>query len=46
MFKHWTEIVYNHDNGYLDWLFLLSEKSGNGNGFTLEELFRSPVTEL
>ena len=21
MFKHWMEIVHNHDNGYLDWLF-------------------------
>ena len=21
MFKHWVEIVHNHDNGYLDWLF-------------------------
>ena len=20
MFKHWMEIVHNHDNGYLDWL--------------------------
>ena len=22
MFKHCMEIVYNHDNDYLDWLFL------------------------
>ena len=21
MFKHWMEIVHNHDNGYRDWLF-------------------------
>ena len=21
MFNHWMEIVHNHDNGYLDWLF-------------------------
>ena len=21
MFKHWMEIMHNHDNGYLDWLF-------------------------
>ena len=45
MFKHWMEIVRNHDNGYLDWLFhqnvffSLREStsiiSGNGKGFTL-----------
>ena len=55
MFKHWTEIVHNTDNGYLDWLFhqnvfplreSTSIMSGNGKGFTLEELFRSPLTEL
>ena len=55
MFKHWMEIVHNHDNGYLDWLFHrnvfpLREStaimSGNAKGFTLEKLFRSPVTEL
>ena len=49
------EIVYNHHNDYLDWLlhqnfFLLrgstSIISGNGKGFTLEELFRSPFIEL
>ena len=21
MYKHWMEIVHNHDNSYLDWLF-------------------------
>ena len=21
MFKHWMEIVHNHDSDYLDWLF-------------------------
>ena len=21
MFKHWVEIMHNHENGYLDWLF-------------------------
>ena len=55
MFKHWLEIVHNHDNDYFDWLFhqklfpmreLTSIISGNGKGFTLEELFRSPFTEL
>ena len=55
MFKHCMEIVHNHDNGYLDWLFyqnafLLRESnsimSGNGKVFTLEELFRSPFFEL
>ena len=49
------EIVHNHDNDYLDWLFhqnvfslreSTSIMSGNGKGFTLEELFRSPFTEL
>ena len=49
------EIVHNHDNDHLDWLvheniFPLREStsimSGNGKGFTLEELFRSPFTEL
>ena len=49
------EIVHNDDNDHLDWLFhwnifLLRESasimSGNGKGFTLKELFRSPFTEL
>ena len=55
MFKHWMEIVRNHGNGYLDWLFhqnvfplrdSTSIMSGNGKGFTPEELFRSPFTKL
>ena len=55
MFKHWMEIVHHRDNGYLDWLFYenifprresTSIMSGNGKGFTLEESFRSPFTEL
>ena len=48
MFKHWIEILHEHDNGYLDWLFnqnvfplreSASIMSGNGKGFKLEELF-------
>ena len=44
------EIVHNHDNDNLDWLFhwnifplreSTSIISGNGKGFTLEELFSS-----
>ena len=56
MFKHCMETVHNHDNDYLDWLLhqnvfplkveSTSIMSGNGKGFTLEELFRSPFTEL
>ena len=55
MFKHLMKIVHNLDNNYLDWLFhqnvcLLREStsimSNNGKGFMLEELFRSPLTEL
>ena len=55
MFKHWMEIVHNHGNGYLDWLFhqnifpmkvSTSIMQGNGKGFTFEELFRCPFTEL
>ena len=55
MFKHCIEIVLNHDNGYIDWLFhqnvfplreSTSIMSGNGKRFTLEELFRSPFSEL
>ena len=55
MFKHWMEIVHNHDHGYFDWLFhqnifplreSTSIMSGNGKGFTLEESLRSPFTEL
>ena len=55
MFQHDMEIVHNHGNGYLDWLFHKnvflpresnSIMSGNGKGFTLEELFRSPFFEL
>ena len=55
MLKHYMEIVHNHDNGYLDWLFHqnvfpLREStfimSGNRKGFALEELFRSPFTGL
>ena len=55
MFKHQMEIVQNHDNDHLDWLFhynilplreSTSIKSGNDKGFTLEELFRSPFTKL
>ena len=53
MFKHLIEIVHNHDNDYFDWLFHQNvfplrestSMSGNGNRFTLEELFRSPFTE-
>ena len=49
------EIVHNHDNDHLDWLFhrnifprreSTSIMSGNGKEFTLEELFISPFTEL
>ena len=49
------EIVHNHDNDHLDLsfhqnIFPLREStsimSGDGKGFTLEELFRSPLTEL
>ena len=49
------EIVHNHDNDHLDWLFhwsifplreSTSIMSGNGKEFTLEELFRSPFTEF
>ena len=55
MFEHRMEIVHNHDNDHLDWLFhynifplreSTSIMSGNGKGFTLEELFRSPFTKL
>ena len=55
MFKHWIEIVRNHDNGYLDWLinqnlFALREPTSimsyNGKGFTLEGFFGSLFTEL
>ena len=55
MFKHCIEIVHNHDSDHLDWLFhqnifplreSTSIMSCNGKGFTLEELFRSPFTEL
>ena len=52
MFKHWMEIVHNHDNCYLDWLFhqnafpLRESNSGNDIGFSLKELFRSAFTEL
>ena len=49
------EIVHNHDNDYLDWLFhrnvfplreSTSIMSGNGKGLTLEEFLNSPFTEL
>ena len=55
MFKHSIEIVHNHDNNHLDWLFhqnifplreSTSIMSDNGKGFTLAELFRSPFTDL
>ena len=55
MFKQWIDTVHNHDNDHLDWLFHQkvsplresnSTMSGNGKGFTLEELFRSAFTEL
>ena len=40
MFKHWMEIVHNHDNGYLDWLFYqnvfpLRESNSIKSGFIL-----------
>ena len=53
MFKHRMEVVHNHDNDHLDWLFhhnifplreSTSIMSGNGKGLTLEKLFRSPFT--
>ena len=53
MLQHSMEIVHNHNNDHLDWLFhwnifplreSTSIMSGNGKGFTLEELFRSPFT--
>ena len=48
------EIVQIYDNDYLDWLFYQkvsplresNSMSGNGIGFTREELFRSSFTEL
>ena len=49
MFKHRMEMVHNHDNDYLDWLFhqnvfplrgSTSIMSGNGKGFTLQELLK------
>ena len=55
MFKHRMEILHNHDNDHLDWLFhqnifplreSTSIMSGNRKGFTLEELFGSPSTKL
>ena len=56
MFKHSMEIVHNHDNDHLDWLFhwnifplreSTSIMSGNcKKAFTFEELFRSPFIEL
>ena len=50
MFKHWMEIVCNHDNGCLHCCFtrtlFLRDISGKSKGFALEELFRSPFTEL
>ena len=55
MFNHWIEIVHIHGNGCLDWMFnqnafplreSTSIISGNGKGFTLEEVFKSPFTEL
>ena len=55
MLKHWIEILHEHDNDYLDWLFKqkvlplresVSIMSDNGKGFKVEELFRSPFTEL
>ena len=47
MFKHWIEILHEHDNGCLDWLFnqnvfpvreSASIMYGNSKGFKLEEL--------
>ena len=44
MFKHWIEILHDHDNGYFDWLFSqnvfppresTSIMSDNGKGFKL-----------
>ena len=54
MFKHWIEIVHNYENGYLDWLFYQkvfplresNSMSGNGIGFTRQELFRSAFNKL
>ena len=55
MFKHWMEMVHNHDNGYRDRLFYknvfpLRESTPtmcfNGKGFTLEGSFKRPFTEL
>ena len=48
------EIVHNNDNDNLDWLFHwnifpLRESTSimsNDKGFTLDELFRSPFTDL
>ena len=43
MFKQWMDTVHNQD------FFLLESQislSGNGKGFTLEDLFRSAFTEL
>ena len=54
MFKYCMEIVHNHDNGYLGWLFhqngyplkeSTSIMSGSGKGFTLEEIFGSPFSD-
>ena len=48
MFKHWKEIVHNHGNGHLDWLFhwnVFPLRESNSiilvmaKAFTLEELF-------
>ena len=50
-----VQALHNHDNDHLDWffqqnIFPLRDStfimSGNGKGFTLEELFRSPFTEF
>ena len=55
MFKHWMEIVYNHDHG-LSCLVVSPEpfpservdfhNVSQWERFTLEELFRSPFTAL
>ena len=55
MFKHWMEIVHDHDNGCRALLFYQnvfpqresnSTMCFNGKGFTLKGLFRSLFTEL
>ena len=45
MFKHWMEVVHNHEKGWLSWLVVSPERFSSRRVVNFD-LFKSPFSEL